>query len=125
LRIRQQQQRQEALFLVPVFVTNENKATDIQDKLVRVTDAYVRISLELQREFGLRREEATKFQPRYADQGDHLRIKGSWTKGGRERVIPITTAEQRATLDEASAKSAATWPIRTSPQEVFRCRSGA
>jgi integrase len=62
---------------------------------------YVRISLELQREFGLRREEATKFQPRYADQGDHLRIKGSWTKGGRERVIPITTPEQRATLDKA------------------------
>lgn len=84
-----------------VFVTNENKATDIQDNLVRVTDAYVRISLELQREFGLRREEATKFQPRYADRGDHLRIKGSWTKGGRERVIPITTPEQRPTLDRA------------------------
>ena len=50
---------------------------------------------------GLRREEATKFQPRYADRRDHLRIKGSWTKGGRERVIPITTPEQRATLDKA------------------------
>lgn len=61
----------------------------------------MRISLELQRDFGLRHEEATKFQPRYADQGDHLRIKGSWTKGGRERVIPITTPEQRATLDKA------------------------
>jgi hypothetical protein len=26
---------------------------------------------------------------------------GSWTKGGLERAIPITTAEQRAVLDEA------------------------
>jgi hypothetical protein len=84
-----------------VFVTNENKATELQDKLDRIGDAHVRISAELQRDFGLRREEATKFQPRYADQGDHLRIKGSWTKGGRERVIPITTPEQRATLDKA------------------------
>jgi len=84
-----------------VFVTNENKATELQDKLDRISDAHVRISAELQRDFGLRREEATKFQPRYADRGDHLRIKGSWTKGGRERVIPITTPEQRATLDRA------------------------
>lgn len=84
-----------------VFVTNENKATELQGKLGKVSDAHVRVSLELQRDFGLRREEAIKFQPRYADQGDHLKIKGSWTKGGRERVIPITTPEQRATLDKA------------------------
>jgi site-specific recombinase XerC len=84
-----------------VFVTNENKATELQGKLEKVTDPYVRISAELQREFGLRREEATKFQPRYADRGDHLLLKGSWTKGGRERVIPIATPEQRAALDKA------------------------
>jgi site-specific recombinase XerC len=84
-----------------VFVTNESKATEIQGRLGKVSDPCVRVSLELQRDFGLRREEAIKFQPRYADQGDHLKIKGSWTKGGRERVIPITTPEQRATLDKA------------------------
>lgn len=84
-----------------VFVTNENKAAELADKLGKVSDPYVRVSLELQRAFGLRREESIKFQPRYADQGDHLQIKGSWTKGGRERVIPITTLEQRATLDRA------------------------
>jgi integrase len=28
-------------------------------------------------------------------------LKGSWTKGGRERTVPITTPEQRAALDEA------------------------
>ncbi|GFE86887.1 phage integrase N-terminal domain-containing protein [Steroidobacter agaridevorans] len=84
-----------------VFVTNVSKAAEVQDKLGRVSDPYVRASLELQRVFGLRREESIKFQPRYADQGDHLRIKGSWTKGGRERVIPIITPEQRAALDFA------------------------
>jgi hypothetical protein len=73
-----------------VFVTNESKATEIQDRLGKVSDPCVRVSLELQRDFGLRREEAIKFQPRYADHGNHLNIKGSWTKGGRERVIPIT-----------------------------------
>jgi site-specific recombinase XerC len=84
-----------------VFATNANKATELADKLDKVSDPYVRVSLELQRAFGLRREESIKFQPRYADHGDHLKIKGSWTKGGRERVIPITTPEQRATLDRA------------------------
>lgn len=84
-----------------VFVTNVSKATEVQDKLGRVSDPYVRASLELQRVFGLHREESIKFQPRYADQGDHLKIKGSWTKGGRERVIPIITSEQRAALDFA------------------------
>jgi hypothetical protein len=80
-------------------VTNENKATDLQDKLGKVTDAYARVSSELQRYFGLRREEATKLQPRYADRGDR-------TKGGRERVISITTQEQHATLDRRTSSSA-------------------
>ncbi len=29
-------------------------------------------------------------------------MKGSWTKGGRERTVPIFTAEQRRVLDEAN-----------------------
>jgi len=61
--------------------------------LAQITDPYVRISLMLQQEFGLRREEAIKFQPAYADKRDHIQLKGSWTKGGRERTIPILTAE--------------------------------
>jgi len=56
--------------------------------------------LRLQAAFGLRREESIKFQPRYADRGDHIAIKGSWTKGGRDRTVPITTPEQRVVLDE-------------------------
>lgn len=83
------------------FVTNEDKARELGDSLARIGDPYVRASLALQQVFGLRREEAIKFQPSYADQGDRIMLKGSWTKGGRSREVPITTPEQRAVLDQA------------------------
>lgn len=83
------------------FVTNVSKATDLGTGLGRITDAHVHMSLQLQSAFGLRREEAIKFQPRYADQGDHILLKGSWTKGGRDRTVPITTSQQRAVLNAA------------------------
>jgi integrase len=83
------------------FVTNEDKARSLDGKLERVSDPHVRMSLMVQATFGLRREESIKFQPSYADRGDHIVLKGSWTKGGRPRVVPITTAEQRAVLNVA------------------------
>ncbi|HFJ9781970.1 TPA: phage integrase N-terminal domain-containing protein [Stenotrophomonas maltophilia] len=83
------------------YVTNESKARELGDGLNRITDPHVCMSLRLQAAFGLRREESIKFQPRYADRGDHIAIKGSWAKGGRERTVPVTTSEQRAVLDEA------------------------
>lgn len=67
-------------------------------QLARITDPHVRLSLELQRAFGLRREEALKFRPNYADRGDRLFLKASWTKGGKSRAIPIRTDEQRKIL---------------------------
>lgn len=82
------------------YVTNESKAKELGDRLDRITDPHVRMSLRLQAAFGLRREESIKFQPRYADRGDHIAIKGSWAKGGRDRTVPITMPEQRAVLDE-------------------------
>ena len=42
-----------------------------------------------------------KFQPGFADRGDHLVLKASWTKGGRERTIPICTEAQREVLNRA------------------------
>lgn len=84
-----------------VFVTNENKARVLDDRLARITDIYVRMSLMLQALFGLRREESVKFRPSYADRGDHLALKGSWCKGSRPRIVPITSPEQRAVLDQA------------------------
>jgi integrase len=83
------------------FVTNEDKARELGDHLNGVTDAHVRMSLQLQQAFGLRREESIKFQPSYADRGDHIVLKGAWTKGGRERSVPISTPEQRGVLDQA------------------------
>ena len=83
------------------YVTNISKAQELGTGLEQITDVYVRLSLQLQAAFGLRREEAIKFQPGYADRGDHITLKGSWTKGGRERIVPITTAEQRDVLHAA------------------------
>ncbi|ATN36155.1 integrase [Rhizobium sp. ACO-34A] len=83
-------------------VNGDNRAKDLDsDHLERVTDPHVQMSLRLQQAFGLRREEAIKFQPAYADRGDHIALKGSWTKGGRERMVPITSAQQRIVLDQA------------------------
>ena len=85
-----------------VFVSTDSKARQVDGAaLDRVKDDHVRMSLELQQAFGLRREEAIKFQPNYADQGDHLLLKDSWTKGGKAREIPVRTAAQRAALDRA------------------------
>jgi integrase len=74
-----------------------------QDTLAQVRDRYVRMSLHLQRAFGLRREEALKVKPFQADRGDRLVLQGSWTKGGRPREIPIRTVAQREILDQAKA----------------------
>ena len=86
------------------YVTGQSKAQVVAgEALARVADAHVRMSLELQAAFGLRREEAIKLQPGYADCDDRLVLKPSWTKGGRPREIPIRTDEQRAVLDRAHA----------------------
>ena len=83
-------------------VTNESKAVFMnRGDLDKVRDAHIRASLELQRAFGLRREECLKFQPHFAERGDRLVLKASWCKGGREREIPIRTEEQRRVLDRA------------------------
>lgn len=83
------------------YVTNISKARELGSSLEQITDTHVRMSLQLQAAFGLRREEAIKFQPSYADRGDHIVLKGSWTKGGRERTVPISTREQREVLQAA------------------------
>ena len=84
------------------FVTDASKARSVtREQLAKIRDEHVRMSLELQQAFGLRREEAMKFQPSFADRGDHLVLKASWTKGGRERIIPVRTEAQRDVLNRA------------------------
>ena len=73
----------------------------INPDISKITDPYVRVSLELQRNFGLRREESLKIKPHLADQEYKLVLLGAWCKGNRNREIPIRTAEQRRWLDEA------------------------
>ena len=84
------------------YVTNEDRSAVLDlEKLAGVKDEHVRMSLELQAAFGLRREEAIKFTPVYADRGDRVRIKASWAKGGRAREVPIWNEHQRPVLDAA------------------------
>jgi hypothetical protein len=89
------------------YITNVSKARQLTSgDLTRVSDPYSRMSLQLQAAFGLRREESIKIQPTWADRGDRLVLKDSWTKGGRAREIPIRNAEQRLVLDEAKRVAA-------------------
>jgi integrase len=83
------------------YVGKESKAHMLDGKqLEKVSDEHVRLSLRLQAEFGLRREEAIKFSPNYAIKDDHIKLKTSWTKGGRARSVPIRTDEQRQLLED-------------------------
>ncbi|MCP4474417.1 MAG: hypothetical protein GY821_07585 [Gammaproteobacteria bacterium] len=82
------------------YVATENKAITGTD-FTEIKDKHLQLSLVLQLEFGLRREECLKIIPSMADKGDHLWLKGSWTKGKVERTIPIRTLEQRQALDRA------------------------
>ena len=83
------------------YVGEASKAKLLGNKqLEKVSDAYVRLSLGLQSAFGLRREEAIKFSPNYAVRDDHIRLKASWTKGGRARTVPIRNDQQRKLLEE-------------------------
>jgi hypothetical protein len=84
------------------YVTNVSKARELlTGDLSKITDPYTRMSLRLQAAFGLRRGESIKIRPEWADRGDRLVLKDTWTKGGREREIPIRNEEQRRVLDEA------------------------
>ena len=86
------------------YVAKESKAQALDDKkLSGIADPFVRLSIRLQAAFGLRREEAIKFKPNYAVQDDHIKLKSSWTKGGRARTVPITNAEQRRLLEDIKA----------------------
>jgi len=72
-----------------------------EDVLPHIPDPHIRLSLQLQQWFGCRREESLKLSPHEADYGDMLFLRGSWTKGGRERWMPLLFPEQTTLLTEA------------------------
>jgi len=88
-----------------VYVTNTDKAARLEDvDFSKLKEERIRLSVELQRVFGWRREEAMKFQPSYAldgvalEKASLIKIKDTWAKGGRPREIPILNEEQRRIL---------------------------
>ena len=83
------------------YVGEASKAQLLHEtQLKEVSDPYTRLSLRLQSAFGLRREEAIKFSPNYAIKDDHIKLKPTWTKGGRTRTVPIRNDEQRQVLED-------------------------
>ena len=83
------------------YVTNEDKSISISEgDLSKVTDEHVKLSLILQREFGLRREESIKIRIHEAVIGDELHLKSSWCKGGRARTIKIRYPEQWQAIEQ-------------------------
>ena len=93
------------------YVTNQNKSISLNDLDLSKVDQFIAQSLRLQDSFGLRREESIKFQPVYALDGQniesakYIRLKSSWTKGGRARTIPIFSEKQRQELINTFASS--------------------
>ena len=78
-----------------------NKAIHHID-LSKCTYPHIRLALEGQVVFGLRREESMKFTHSLAHQGERLQIMPSWTKGGIGRSLHITNDAQRQCLDKVA-----------------------
>ncbi len=77
------------------YLSNRDKSIELdEDKLEKISDPDVKMSLRLQQAFGLRKEESIKIKIQEAEQGDNLCLQGSWCKNGRSRVVPIRTPEQ-------------------------------
>jgi len=77
-----------------------NKARPLLKKHLDQMKPRIRLVNELKAEFGLREDEACKFQHKYAtaESEKYIRLKGSWCKGGRPRVIEIVNNKQRKLL---------------------------
>lgn len=77
-----------------------NKATLLLKEHLDKLNPRMRLINELKFKFGLREEEACKFQYDYATKKSdkYIRLKGSWCKGGRPRVIEVMDDEQRNLL---------------------------
>ena len=86
------------------YVTNHDRSAVLDpEKLARVKDPHVAMALRLEAAFGLRREEAIKFTPARDDRGGCIRLKGSTTKGGRPREVPVRNDAQRRAARRGAA----------------------
>jgi len=96
------------------YVSEKNRVL-FNPNFSNITDKYIKVSLELQRVFGLRREESLKIKPHLADKKDCLQLQPSWCKGGCGRNVPIRTDEQRYWLNQAKEIAGFDSPINGGP----------
>lgn len=82
------------------YIPTHNKAINQVD-FSKCTEPFIRLSIEAQSLFGLRREESMKLVLSEAWHGNYLTIKPSWTKGGIGRTLEITNPQQRQWLLKA------------------------
>lgn len=82
--------------------SNPEKEIDMEEALDRVfkVDYRVALYITIADAFGLRIRECYMLKPHRADHGSYLAI-AEGTKGGRDRVLPIETDDQRQVIDTA------------------------
>lgn len=97
---------------------------DTQEQLKRLMaeDPRVGMVLEMCRAFGLRITEALLIKPRAAHTANTLRVEEG-TKGGRTRVVPVRSADQREVLERAKTMADQTErgnlvPRRATPEQA-------
>ena len=80
----------------------QNKAQELTHEHLKQMDERMQLINQLKAEFGLRETEALKFQHKLATSRSErfIYLKGSWCKGGRERVVEVTTAAQKMLLNK-------------------------
>ncbi|MDP1999628.1 MAG: site-specific integrase [Rhodoferax sp.] len=80
----------------------ESKQIDIEMYLAQIelVSPVTALQLRLAKAFGVRVQEFLMFRPDKAQRGDCLYVQDG-TKGGRPRLVPIETDEQRAVMEQA------------------------
>ncbi len=86
-------------------ISEHNKAFTVTAHQLEKLPIHLKLSIRLQQEFGLRREEAAKFIPSVAIKKECVDLKASWTKGKKARSIPITTAAQKTLLKDIKSQA--------------------
>jgi len=85
------------------YVTHQDKSIELSEgDLSKITDMNTKLSLILQREFGLRREESIKIRINQAVVGNEC-LQGSWAKNGRPRKIKIIYPSQWQAIKQVKA----------------------
>lgn len=82
--------------------SNPEKEIDIEEVLDRIFKVDYRVALyaTIAHSFGLRLRECYMLRPHRADNGHYLAV-AEGTKGGRDRVVPVETDDQRQVIETA------------------------